>query len=79
MGRLSNFREVIKELKHKELDEETIKLCPKCGSKKIAYNSLSAYPGLYGMAPRKYVCPECGYNGPLVMEQTKTKEEKEES
>jgi ssDNA-binding Zn-finger/Zn-ribbon topoisomerase 1 len=77
MGRLSDFREVIKELKHKELDEKTINLCPKCGSPKIYLSSLSTYPGLYGIAPRQYVCPECGYNGPIVMEQTKTKEEKE--
>ncbi|MGD2066535.1 MAG: hypothetical protein PVI43_05135 [Candidatus Bathyarchaeota archaeon] len=78
MGRLSDFREVIKELKHKERGKETVNLCPKCGSKKIALtNNLGTYPGLYGIAPRQYICPECGYNGPIVMEQTKTKEEKE--
>ena len=77
MGRLSDFREVIKELKHKERGEETVNLCPKCGSPKIVLSSLSTYPGLYGIAPRQYICPECGYNGPIVMEQTKTKEEKE--
>ena len=75
MGRLSDFREVLKELKHKKLGEATINLCPKCGSKKIALNSLGTYPGLYGIAPRQYVCPECGYKGPLVVEQTKTDEE----
>ncbi len=77
MGRLSDFREVIKELKHKERGEETINICPKCGSKKIYLSSLSTYPGLYGIAPSQYICPECGYTGPIVMEQTKTKDEKE--
>jgi predicted RNA-binding Zn-ribbon protein involved in translation (DUF1610 family) len=75
MGRLSDFREVIKELKHKKRSEATINLCPRCGCKKIALSSLSTYPGLYGIAPRQYACPECGYEGPIVMEQTKTKEE----
>ena len=75
MGRLSDFREIIKELKHKKLDEKTINLCPKCGSPEISFNNLGTYPGLYGMAPRQYVCSECGYNGPLVMEHTKTNEE----
>ncbi|UCC59200.1 MAG: hypothetical protein JSW14_06175 [Candidatus Bathyarchaeum sp.] len=69
---LTDFREVVKGLKHKKLREPTTKLCPKCGSKKISLtNSLGTYPGLYGIAPRQYICPECGYNGPLVMEQTK--------
>jgi predicted RNA-binding Zn-ribbon protein involved in translation (DUF1610 family) len=75
MGRLSDFREVIKELKHKKLGEDIINLCPKCGSKKIALSSLGTYPGLYGIAPRQYICPECGYKGPIVMEQTKTDKE----
>jgi len=75
MGILADFREVLKELKHKKIGEATIKLCPKCGSKKISFtNSLGTYPGLYGMAPRQYICPECGYKGPIVMEQTKTEE-----
>jgi predicted RNA-binding Zn-ribbon protein involved in translation (DUF1610 family) len=72
MGRLSDFREVIKELKHKKRDEATINVCPKCGSKKIVLSSLGTYPGLYGIAPSQYICPECGYQGPIVMEQTKT-------
>lgn len=75
MGRLSDFREVIKELKHKKRGETTVKLCPKCKCEKIMLSSLSTYPGLYGIAPRQYVCPECGYHGPIVMEQTKTEDE----
>lgn len=76
MGRLSNFREVINKLKHKKRSEETTNLCPRCGSPKIYISSLSSYPGLYGIAPRQYICLECGYIGPIVMEQTKTEEEK---
>jgi hypothetical protein len=31
-------------------------------------------PWLYGITPRHYVCTECGYKGPIVMELTKTEE-----
>jgi ribosomal protein L32 len=70
MGILADFREVLKGLKHKKVGEETINVCPKCGSKKIAHMN----PWLYGITPRHYVCTECGYKGPIVMELTKTEE-----
>jgi C4-type Zn-finger protein len=72
MGRLSDFREVIKELKHKKRGEATVNICPKCGSNKISLSSsLNAYPNMYGIVPNSYVCAECGYKGQLVVEQTK--------
>ncbi len=72
MGILADFREVLKELKHKKIGEPTIYLCPKCGSKKISLSSgFDTYPRLYGITPRNYVCAQCGYKGPIVMEQTK--------
>jgi len=75
MGILTDFREVLKGLKHKKISEETINVCPKCGSKKISLSSgLGTYPRLYGITPEEYVCAECGYNGPLVLELTKTEE-----
>ncbi len=70
MGILADFREVLKGLKHKKVGEKTINVCPKCGSKKISHMN----PWLYGITPRNYVCTECGYKGPIVMELTKTKE-----
>jgi ssDNA-binding Zn-finger/Zn-ribbon topoisomerase 1 len=74
MGILADFREVLKELKHKKVYEATIKVCPKCGSKKLSVSSgFNVYPRLYGITPTKYFCAECGYNGPLVMEQTRIK------
>lgn len=76
MGLLDNFREVVKELKHKKLDESVTFLCPKCTSNKISINGGSnIYPNMYGITPRKYVCSDCGYNGPLILE--KIKEENE--
>jgi len=72
MGLLADFREVLKGLKHKKVGEATINVCPKCGSKKISDTNS----WLYGITPRQYVCAECGYTGPIVMELTKTEEEK---
>jgi predicted RNA-binding Zn-ribbon protein involved in translation (DUF1610 family) len=70
MGILADFREVLKGLKHKKVGEATINVCPKCGSRKIFHSN----PWLYGITPTQYVCAECGYTGPIVMEQTKTEE-----
>ena len=72
MGILADFREVLKGLKHKKVGEVTINLCPKCGSKRISLSSgFDIYPRMYGITPGQYVCAECGYKGPIVMEQTK--------
>ena len=72
MGFLTDFREVVKGLKRKKLGEHATKLCPKCGSPKITIScGFDAYPRLYGITPIRYVCGECGYSGPLVLEQTK--------
>jgi predicted RNA-binding Zn-ribbon protein involved in translation (DUF1610 family) len=38
--------------------------CPRCGSSKIRISTdFDRF-----VAPRKYVCAECGYKGPIVME-----------
>ena len=72
MGILADFRDVIKELKHKKRGEATTKLCPKCGSPKISITSgFDTYPRMYGITPGKYVCSKCDYKGPIVLEQTK--------
>jgi predicted RNA-binding Zn-ribbon protein involved in translation (DUF1610 family) len=67
MGTLGNIREVLRTLKH---DKPSKTYCPRCGSPDI--HLLSTL--YYGLFPKKYVCENCGYNGPIVMEL-----EKEES
>jgi C4-type Zn-finger protein len=72
MGIFADFREVLKELKHKKRGDATTKLCPRCGSPKISFCSgFDAYPRLYGIIPGKYICAECGYRGPIVLEKEK--------
>lgn len=74
MGLLADFSEVLKGLKHKKIGEATTKVCPRCESPRITISSgLDTYPRLYGITPEKYVCNDCGYSGPLFLEQKKEK------
>jgi transcription elongation factor Elf1 len=67
MKMLHNVREVLKSLKHRK--PATI-YCPRCCSSKI-----SLYSGLdLWLTPKKYVCAECGYVGPIIMELEKEEE-----
>ena len=76
MGIFANFREVIKELKHSNHKEKTVNVCPRCASPKISLITGSdTYPQLYGITPSQYVCSNCGYRGPLVLEKTVEKKE----
>jgi len=67
MGTLKDLREVLKRLKRG--GKRTPKFCPKCGSPRIKLSSgFDVYPRMYGLTPGKYVCENCGYKGPVVME-----------
>jgi len=68
MKPLANVREVFGTLKHRR---PTQIFCPRCASPKI--NLSSSFD--FWLTPQKYICPACGYAGPIVMELEK--EEKE--
>jgi C4-type Zn-finger protein len=69
MGIFADFREVLTGMTRKKRGEATINLCPRCGSPEISFcRGFDAYPRLDGIIPRKYVCTECGYKGPIVLE-----------
>ncbi len=70
MKLLQNIREVFKTLKHRQPSRI---YCPKCCSPRIGLHSSLDY----WLTPTKYVCQDCGYTGPVVMELEK--EEDEES
>ena len=80
MGKVADFREVVKGLKHKKIGEKTIKLCPRCESSNIEISSgADIYPRMYGITPTKYVCKDCGYVGSLVLEKPVENKEEDES
>jgi hypothetical protein len=44
--------------------------CPRCCSPKISlYSSLDLW-----LTPKKYVCSDCGYVGPIILELEKEEE-----
>ncbi|MEM3704215.1 MAG: hypothetical protein QXX79_07365 [Candidatus Bathyarchaeia archaeon] len=61
MKLLENIREVFRMLKHREPSKI---YCPRCGSSKIHLSSSLDY----WLTPQKYICENCGYVGPIVME-----------
>jgi transposase len=61
MGVLRNFREVVKNLKHKPTSP---KLCPRCGSPKLR---LSTRFDMW-LFPEQYICSRCGYKGIVTLE-----------
>jgi predicted RNA-binding Zn-ribbon protein involved in translation (DUF1610 family) len=67
MKLLHSMHEILKTLKHRRPSKI---YCPKCGGSEIRLFSSSDY----WLTPKKYVCEDCGYYGPVVMEL-----EKEES
>jgi hypothetical protein len=61
MKLLENVREVFKTLKHRRPSQI---YCPRCCSPKIGLHSSLDF----WLTPKKYVCENCGYVGPIFME-----------
>ncbi|MCW4053775.1 MAG: hypothetical protein NWE84_02490 [Candidatus Bathyarchaeota archaeon] len=67
MKLLQNVREVIKSLKYRKPANI---YCPRCCSPKIKmHSSFDLW-----LMPQKYVCAECGYIGPIILELEKEEE-----
>ena len=67
MKQLENVLEVLNTLKHRKPSRI---YCPKCASPKINLsNSLEIW-----LLTKKYLCENCGYIGPIVMELEKEEE-----
>jgi predicted RNA-binding Zn-ribbon protein involved in translation (DUF1610 family) len=61
MKLLQDIKEVLKTLSCRR---PTKIYCPRCGSQKIHLSSSLDY----WLTPKKYVCDNCGYIGPIIME-----------
>ncbi len=64
---LHDVVEVIRKLNHHKRSKT---YCPRCSSPNIHLDDRADY----WLAPPKYVCDQCGYRGPIVMEIEKTEE-----
>ncbi|MHA1237972.1 MAG: hypothetical protein ACTSSJ_01780 [Candidatus Odinarchaeia archaeon] len=61
----------MKFIRHKKEEDKTeIKICPICGSSHLKYASFLS--GWY--TPEQYICENCGYSGPLILEIELSKE-----
>jgi len=58
---LKEFLKLMKRLKH---SGKTIVACPKCGSTNIHQTSILNV----WLLPSYWICKDCGYKGPIVME-----------
>jgi hypothetical protein len=63
-----NFREVLKSLKHRK---PTQIFCPRYCSPKIKLDSTFDQ----WLTPAKYICQNCCYTGPIIMELEKEENE----
>lgn len=61
MELLQNIKRVFKTFSHRG---PTKIYCPRCGGENIHLSSSLNY----WLTPRKYVCENCGYLGPVIME-----------
>ncbi|RJS79638.1 hypothetical protein CW708_01905 [Candidatus Bathyarchaeota archaeon] len=71
MKALENIKEIFKSLKHRK---PTKIYCPRCGSPNIHLSSKFDY----WLTPKTYVCEDCGYKGPIVMELEEEDDSKDE-
>lgn len=67
MGMLRNLFDVFKSMKRRS---PALKLCPSCGSPRLRLSSRFDV----WLTPEQYICENCGYKGPIVMELEEEKE-----
>ncbi len=61
-----------RKLRWKSPSSKSIEACPRCGSLNI---HLSSRFDIW-LLPKQYVCRDCGYKGPVVLELEKDEKEK---
>jgi predicted RNA-binding Zn-ribbon protein involved in translation (DUF1610 family) len=65
MGKVKAFSGFFRNIKwHLSQGKNNVLACPKCGSRNIELSSrFDAW-----LMPKRYICRDCGYIGPLVLE-----------
>ena len=65
----------LRSIRWKSASSKTLKACPRCGSTNIKLSSkLDVW-----LTPRQYVCNNCGYIGPIILEIGKKEATKKEA
>jgi len=64
METVRRLRSLVGKLSWKAPSTKSIKCCPRCGSPKI---KLSSRFDVW-LTPEQYICENCGYKGPIVLE-----------
>ncbi|MEM2110971.1 MAG: hypothetical protein QXX08_03725 [Candidatus Bathyarchaeia archaeon] len=72
MGKLKQPRSILGKIHWNPSSYKTMKVCPRCQSINI---QLSTSFDIW-LTPRRYICKDCGYIGPIVLEIEKTEEDK---
>jgi len=71
MAKLKHLNSVLRSLGWRSPSSRSVKACPRCGSVNIRFSSkLDVW-----LTPKRYICSDCGYLGPIIMEIEETKEE----
>jgi len=66
---------MIKGIKPKSQEPRKFKVCPRCGSTKIGLSSkFDAW-----LMPKQYICYDCGYSGPIILELEEEKDRNQEA
>jgi len=69
-GSMKRLLSLLRELKWELPSNKSVRCCPRCGSPKI---KLSSKFDIW-LTPEQYVCENCGYKGPVVLEKERKKE-----
>jgi len=64
LGTIRRLLSLVKELKWEAPSSKIVKCCPRCGGSNIRlFSKLDVW-----LTPEQYVCEDCGYKGPIVLE-----------
>ncbi|MCW4020310.1 MAG: hypothetical protein NWF14_03665 [Candidatus Bathyarchaeota archaeon] len=71
MEKLKRLHFLLRKIVRSSQSPRTVKVCPRCRSLNIKFSSKMDV----WLTPSRYVCENCGYMGPIVMEIEKVEEE----
>jgi len=61
---MKKIKQTLKRIKQQSKSSDKILVCPRCGSTRLRLSSrMDTW-----LTPTRYVCEDCGYIGPIVME-----------